>query len=241
MHRRDYTSSTGTSNQNDAEQSSGILIDSRTVVEKEDFVSTGILTFAQGDIIEIEINEHKLFLLGDIVKLTIYSIGGIYTVKTTIVAKGEGAIIVLNPPENQKQFLGKREHPRVDTNNSGMIRARLQSDEYDSYIYEEPIQIKVENISINGMGLILEEGQAEEGINVGCQMKVEINLGFEVECIIEVVQKRNSEEGFYYGVKIMELPEEKKNPLRSFILKLQVEQRFENRSIQDKSKLKGRR
>lgn len=228
-------------NQDESEKAAGILIDSRTVVEKDDFVSTGILTFAQGDIIEIEINEHLLYSLGDIVKLTIYSIGGIYTVKTTVVARDQGTIIVLNPPENQKQFLGKREHPRVNTVNSGLIKTMLQTKVSDSHIYEEPVQISLENISINGMGLKVKAEQTEVDLRIGCQMEVEINLGFPMECKIEVVQMQDTIEGFYYGVKIIDLPIDKKNPLRAFILKLQVEQRFENRSIQVRSKLKDRR
>ena len=48
-----------------------VLIDSRAVLGKDDFVATGVLTYAQGDIIEIELPEYDVFQLGDKVKMTV--------------------------------------------------------------------------------------------------------------------------------------------------------------------------
>ena len=72
------------------EPNMSILVHCRTVVEKKDYVSTGILTYAEGDMVEVEIGDYQLFDLGTIVKLTIYTPAGIFMFNTTVIAKDEG-------------------------------------------------------------------------------------------------------------------------------------------------------
>ena len=50
-----------------------VLIECQAVMSKDDFVSTGILTYAQGDIMEIELPEYDVFQLGDKAKMTLYT------------------------------------------------------------------------------------------------------------------------------------------------------------------------
>ncbi len=209
----------------------GILMDSRTVVETMDFVSTGILTYAEGDIIEIEIAEFDLFKLGDPVKITIYSLGGIYTLHTSVVAKDTGAIIIINPPENQKKFLGRREYPRVDTKSRGMIKAVSLKESAQRQQLAQPLDIQVTNVSVNGIAFsLLQEGyEIRPNSHV---LDVELDAGVAIGCEIEVVRKESSDSGIYYGARILQFPKEKINAFRAFILRTQVQLRAIERKRQ---------
>lgn len=97
------------------------LIHSRTIVEKQDYVTTGISTYVEGDLLGIDLNEYKRFELGDSVQLTFYSPVGIHRLQSTIIGKDEGSIAVIFPPR-AFQFVEKRESPRVEVTAVGKLR-----------------------------------------------------------------------------------------------------------------------
>jgi c-di-GMP-binding flagellar brake protein YcgR len=199
------------------------LIDSKTVVEKKDFVSTGVLTYVMGDIIEVEISQFDVFKLGDSVKLTIYSKTGLFVFDTTVIAKADGSLIVLNPPENQRKFIEKRETPRVSVESRGLLNVAGVSSNTNKLSFEEPIHFLLDNISMIGLGFTLAD---EIEINLQSRMEVELHLGFSMPCVIQIVRKVKHPAGVYYGAKYVELPKDKTTALRAFILKNQVETYF---------------
>ncbi|SDE32974.1 PilZ domain-containing protein [Paenibacillus sp. UNCCL117] len=201
---------------------SGILLNSRTVVEKKEFVSTGILTYAEGDILEIEISDYKKFELGDSVKMTVYSPGGIYTFHSTVVAKDQGALMVINPPQNQKRFAEKRESPRVDVEHSGQLLSIHYADSGEQEL-EERLRLDIRNVSVSGVGFLMEGGKRLEE---SATADVMLDLGFDITCRVEIIRSEPEETGIYYGAKYVEMPVEKANALRAFIIKKQVEQHF---------------
>ncbi|MBD3922559.1 PilZ domain-containing protein [Paenibacillus sp. PR3] len=97
------------------------LVHSRTIVEKQDYVTTGISTYVEGELLGIDLNEYKRFELGDSVQLTIYSPVGIHRLQSTIIGKDEGSIAVIFPPR-AFQFVEKRESPRVEVTAVGKLR-----------------------------------------------------------------------------------------------------------------------
>jgi c-di-GMP-binding flagellar brake protein YcgR len=201
--------------------SSNILLHSRAVVEKQDFVSTGFLSYAEGDLIEIEMSEYKQFDLGEPVKLTIYSPEGMFILHSTIIAKDSGFIVVINPPENQKKFLGKRKNPRVNTDKSGWIHALHSIGNAENRkVLNQPISFIVNNISVSGIGFTLSEQVkllAEE------KVELEIDLHLKFPCVAEIVHSDASEAGLYYGASFVDLTLQKQNTLRAFILGIQIE------------------
>ncbi|WP_201305400.1 PilZ domain-containing protein [Paenibacillus puerhi] len=204
---------------------SGILLNSRTVVEKQEFVSTGILTYAEGDILEIEISDYKAFDLGDSVKMTVYSPGGVYTFQSTVVAKDHGALMVINPPQNQKRFAEKRENPRVEVEQSGQLLAIA----YESGGEEElpaTVPLDIRNVSVSGVGFIL---QSDLSLAKHMTAEVKLDLGFEMACRLEIIRSEPGDAGTYYGARYVEMPFEKANTLRAFVLKKQVEQHFSSK------------
>jgi PilZ domain. len=97
------------------------LVHSRTIVEKQDYVTTGISTYVEGELLGIDLNEYKRFELGDSVQLTFYSPVGIHRLQSTIIGKDEGSIAVIFPPR-AFQFVEKRESPRVQVEAVGKFR-----------------------------------------------------------------------------------------------------------------------
>ncbi|GFN33062.1 PilZ domain-containing protein [Paenibacillus xylaniclasticus] len=97
------------------------LVHSRTVVEKQGYVTTGISTYVEGELLGIDLDEYKRFELGDSVQLTFYSPVGIHQLQSTIIGKDEGSIAVIFPPK-AFQFTEKRESPRVQVEAEGRIR-----------------------------------------------------------------------------------------------------------------------
>ncbi|MFD2672088.1 PilZ domain-containing protein [Marinicrinis sediminis] len=211
----------------------GILLDSRTVVETRDYLTTGILTYAEGDIIEIELSDYRKFKLGDVVKLSIYSLGGIHTVHSSVVAIDNGVVIVLNPPENQKKFLNKREHPRVDIEEKGHI-TKVFHPQKDLNI-ASPIQIHIQNISIGGVGF-LATGQPSLTL-YETRVELQLHIGHATACDVEVVRHEETEGGIYYGAKMVHFPQARINALRAYILTKQIQYRAVSRKQEFRSRL----
>ncbi|NOU95006.1 PilZ domain-containing protein [Paenibacillus sp. LMG 31456] len=209
----------------------GILLHSRTVVEKDGFVSTGLLTYAEGDIIEVEIPEYKVFNLGDSVKITVYSPGGIYTFLSSVVAKHQGALIIINPPLNQNRFVEKRESPRVRVNQKGSLHAVswLHLDEKQKLT--DTIGLTVQNISVSGIGFVL----SDEGFDLGSAsvIEAELDLGFKLPIVAEIIRRESLFEGYYYGARYVDMEIERVTSIRAFVLKMQVESYFKEKELRE--------
>lgn len=199
--------------------SASILVHSRTVVEKKDFVSTGILIHTEGDMLEIEMSEFKQYELGDAVRIAIYSPVGICMFQSTVIAKDNGTLIVINPPENRKKFAEKREHPRVEVDRTGHVNA-VDAGSEAALKLEQPMPFTINNLSVSGIGFTL-----EGDFRMIEQTKVELTLLLEkpLVCEAEIVRREAAENGYYYGARYVDLTKESVNTLRAFVLRAQVE------------------
>ncbi|TXK76012.1 PilZ domain-containing protein [Paenibacillus sp. N3.4] len=218
---------------------SDVLIQSKAVLGKADFVATGVLTYALGDIMEVELPEFDIFRLGDKVKMTIYSKSGLFVLETTVVAKDHGSVIVINPPENRKKFTEKREFPRIDVIQEGLLFGLQDSNKRNKHQFDDPVGIAIKNVSMSGLGFTIENNLiVEKIVQKHSYLEVEINLGFLLSCTMEIVRKEKVETGFYYGASYIQFPDEKINPLRGFILKNQIESYFvQKREAELKSRM----
>lgn len=204
-----------------------VMIDSKAMLSKDDYVATGVLTYALGDIIEVELPEYDKFSLGDKCKMTVYTKSGLFVMETTVVAKEQGSVIVLNPPENRRKFTEKREFPRVDVKNEGLLFGLQDKYKRNKHQFDEPIRFSIKNISVNGLGFTIHENvMLEKVIQKQSQLEVELILGFLVPCTMEIVRQEKTANGWYYGASFIRVPEEKTNALRGFILKNQIETYF---------------
>ncbi|MDR6553685.1 PilZ domain-containing protein [Paenibacillus qinlingensis] len=214
-----------------------VLIDSRAVLAKDDFVATGILTYAQGDIMEIELPEYDVFQLGDKAKMTLYTKSGLFVLDTTVVAREPGSLIVINPPENRKKFSEKREFPRVNVKNIGQIFGFQNIQQKEQYQLEQAIEISIKNISMSGLGFTINDSSMIDAIlHKKCQLQVQLDLGFEMPCMLEIIRKEKQEGSYYYGASFESVPAEQSNALRGFILRNQIQTYFEQKRDEEYKK-----
>ncbi|QGQ93456.1 PilZ domain-containing protein [Paenibacillus psychroresistens] len=201
------------------EPNMSILVHCRTVVEKKDYVSTGILTYAEGDMVEVEIGDYQLFDLGTIVKLTIYTPAGIFMFNTTVIAKDVGFLILINPPENRRKFSEKRKETRIEMDKNGYLHGVCSQGSSEMKAFAEPIDVLISNISQSGIGFTVNgdlELKIDEHIEVAAELG--INLSFRAQ----VVRVEKLEAISQYGAEIIEIHPDQNKALRAFILKSQV-------------------
>jgi c-di-GMP-binding flagellar brake protein YcgR len=213
---------------------SAILIDSRTVVEKKQFVSTGILSHIEGDLIEIQVTPSSAFKLGEPVKMTIYSPIGMFTYLSSVIAVDSESIVVVNPPDLQKKFPERREHVRVDVNGTGIIQEVGYGLMGMKRVDPDPIHIDIRNISLGGIGFRLTEQKLE--LMESTVLRMELDIGTRLPCTGTVVRVDAEESLPAYGVKFLEVENSRVNTLRAFVLRVQVQQR-----VQNKKKASGER
>lgn len=214
----------------------GIKMHSKTVVMKKDYVTTGVLTYVEGDIIEVEIADLKSFALGDQVKVTIYSTGGIHVFESHVVAQDRGSLIILNPPQNEDKFAERREHPRVQVNGEGKLYAIIDDLSKKREVLEEPLELTVSNVSISGIGLTL-FGNTE--LKNSMLLEIEVELGSTLQVTAEIVRREKTEFGFFYGAHFIDLAADKLTSLRAYILKHQVESYYKKKEEDKYKEAKG--
>jgi c-di-GMP-binding flagellar brake protein YcgR len=196
-----------------------ILVHCRTVVEKKDYVSTGVLTYAEGDMVEVEIGDYQLFDLGTIVKLTIYTPAGIFMFNTTVIAKDVGYLILINPPENRRKFSEKRKEVRVEIDRRGYLHGIWPLGSSEKQAFAAPIEVSVNNISQSGIGFTVD---GDFKLNEGEHIEIAAHLGTNVSCKAQIRRMDDPESGTQYGAEIIDIPAEQSTALRAFILKSQV-------------------
>jgi c-di-GMP-binding flagellar brake protein YcgR len=196
-----------------------ILVHCRTVVEKKDYVSTGVLTYAEGDMVEVEIGDYQLFDLGSIVKLTIYTPAGMFIFNTTVIAKDKGFLILINPPENRRKFSEKRKETRIEMDKKAFLHGIWPQGSSEKKAFAEPVDVSVNNISQSGIGFTV-DGDLE--LNIDEHIDFAADLGIKLTCKAQVVRAEKLETGTQYGVEIIDIPAEQNIALRAFILKSQV-------------------
>lgn len=198
------------------------LLDSRTVVEKEGYVSTGLLTHVEGEMLEIELSEFKTFDLGDPVHLTLYSPVGIQRLQSTVIAKAEGSLAVLLPPKSLAGLEEKREANRLEVRLDGQLQPIVQTSVAAAAAEdeEEPLAVfKSRNVSLSGIGF---ETRHNVPIRVGEMLSAVVTMGFELNCRIEIVRREPEGEFCFYGARFVELSELQTRMLRAFLIREQV-------------------
>ncbi len=197
--------------------SSALLLQSRTMLEKKDFVATGDLVHIEGDIIVVEIAQHPYFHLGDAIKFTIYSPVGVLAFHSTVVAKNENTVMLINPPEIQRKFEDKRMNPRISVEMEGMVHS-INGKEADVE-GRRSISCQIRNLSLGGLGFL---SAKLDGLDVNASVGMEMDLSFPLVFRAEVVRMKPTPLGLYCGAKFIDISNQDLNSLRAFILKAQV-------------------
>ncbi|MFC4811443.1 PilZ domain-containing protein [Paenibacillus sp. GCM10023250] len=202
------------------------LLHSRTVVEKDGYVSTGILTHAEGDMMEIELTEFRNFELGDPVNLTVYSPVGIHRLRSSVIAKASGALAVLFPERSLAGLEERRESPRVDVAVQGKLKHRQtetvtgKNDERHTFELEEEFEFVTRNISDSGIGFKLLFGGPK--LDIGDVYDVTLALETQFPCRLEIIRKDDSGQREGYGARFLDLSEQQRRGVRAFLIREQV-------------------
>lgn len=213
-----------------------VLTESKAVVEKKGFVATGTLTYAAGEILEIEFPQYDQFALGEQVRVMIYAKGGIYVFESTVIARDSGSLIVLNPPENRRKFQDKRQDPRISVNHTGRLLSLFEYARKTERRFPDPPAIRVDNLSMSGAGIWFD---LELPLQVRNQLHLELDIGFQLEIRTEIVHLRRGEQGILCGTRIIQIDMEQANKLRSYILKNQIETYYRIKEEKIREQLQG--
>src|SRR5690554_3023772 len=172
-----------------------VLLHCRTVVEKKQYVATGLLAFAEGDVVEVELDEHGKFKLGEAVKITIYSPVGILVFQSTVIAKGSESIMILNSRDISNKFGEARQFPRVIVNADATISGVLDENDIAApHIVPNP-NCRIDNISMGGIGLVFPKN---EQLKPRIKLQMSIRLQFEFACTVEIVRVEDGDEFQYF-------------------------------------------
>lgn len=213
----------------------GILLHCRTVVESQNFVTTGLMTHVEGELFEVELSEFEAFELGETVKLTLYTPAGIQSFPSTVFAKYEGAIALIQPPQLHKKFQEKREHPRVEVEGSLYI-LHIVDREGRMTALEQPIQVPLRNISVSGVGF---EAPDTPEFTRFAKLTANVALDFDFNCELEIVRRERQENGVMCGAVMKLLDPDMLRPLRALILRQQVERNVQTRQQAEVPKKSG--
>jgi len=213
-----------------------VLIDSNAVVEKKNFVATGTVTYVAGELLEIEFPQSDQFTLGEKVKVMIYAKGGIYVFESTVLAKDMGALVVLNPPENRRKFMDKRQDPRVPVKENARLLSVYEFSRRTERTFSEPPIIRLDNISVSGIGLLLDSDMPLQPRN---QLLLEVDFGVKFACRTEIVHLQPHEQGIRCGTRIVELNDIYAKWLRSFIMRCQIETYYKEKQERIRRALQG--
>lgn len=199
------------------------MLGKSVVVENSSFVSTGKISYLDGDILEIEITSWKNFSLGEKVKAVIYARGGLVTFETSVVGKSHGVLIVLVPPDWQPALLQRRQHVRVPWGAQGELLQIVER--RGVHLLDNPEPIVVENISLGGIGFRCGQRLLDAGTIATVRLPIEQFPPVPVM----VLHGREENDGRFHGGRFLELPQKQIQTLRAFLLNRQVWMRLQER------------
>lgn len=209
------------------------LLLSRTVVEKDGYVSTGVLTHIEGDMMEIELSDFKNFELGDPVNLIVYSPVGIHRLHSSVIAKATGALAILFPERALIGLEERREAPRIDAAARGKMRHTtsrdvMTSDGLVTVEAEEEYELITRNISDSGVAFFVSAGPK---LDMGECIDVTLEFGSPFHCRLEIMRRVESAQREGYGARFLELDELQRRALRAFLIREQVEAYFRIKQV----------
>lgn len=207
-----------------------IAVGSQVSVEKDMYVSTGVVTYVEGDILEIKLSHARLYEKGEPVKLTIYSAKGFQILSSSVIALDDGVLTVFNPPENQR-LINRRQHPRVDVEDTGRICALRNSLDGED-VLDETRSFLLRNLSIGGAGFVLHDARGLQ-ISMIADIELDIINGI-IPCTVEITRMQGLDDGrFYVGAKIVRMEQAHMSTLRGYILRIQIKNRAKERKYEE--------
>lgn len=202
------------------------LVGRSVMLEIAGFVSTGIVSHIEGDIIEIDNDNAETYGLGQSAKVVIYAKGGLINFESAIVGKTAGTVIILNPPEIKNSSLQRRQNFRVPVSIQGTVDSIIDGKGIP-LVLDQPVPIHVLDIGLGGIAFHIPEYE----LNPGSVLKAELPIGEQVESYHLLVLHSRTGEGNLrvHGCKFQSISDEQLQTLYAFTLGEQIRARLEIR------------
>lgn len=168
---------------------------------------------------DVELPEYEQFQLGERVKVTVYSPVGIIVFATIIIARHQGALLFIYPPNQQYRFIDRRENTRVKVRKHGFVNA-LCTEDGEVIPLTNPTPMHLYDISLNGLGFVL---LSDESLAVDSRVRAELHIGFTLSCELRIVRFEMRDGVGSCGAELITTSEADARGLRAFILKEQIE------------------
>lgn len=196
------------------------LLGSFVTLEGTKNLDSGKISFVEGELFEIEFPQFKCYAPGDVVKVTIYTHEGMVFFDTTVIAQGSKEIILLLPSDIYSQILKKRQFPRLEISIPGTIYL-ISDDGDDDQNSQLELPVEIHDISQGGIGF-----SSVLPILTKSLISIIIQLETPLSCTLEVIHTREYKDNRFYGCNFKDLSPNKMNALRAWILRKQIEMRF---------------
>ncbi|MGZ9587300.1 PilZ domain-containing protein [Paenibacillus marinisediminis] len=196
-----------------------VLLHSRTVLEGEECIATGVISFIEGELMDVQLPEYDQFQLGERVKVTVYSPVGIHTFTTVIIARHQGSLLFIYPPNQQSRFSERREHPRIEVRKHGFITA-LYGQDGSIIQLSSPMPMHLHDISLNGVGFTL---LSDQPLEQSSRVLAELHIGFTLTCELRIIRSALRDGKSFCGAAMGSLDDEGSRGLQAFILREQIE------------------
>lgn len=200
------------------------LIGCNVVIQGDKIVHTGVISLVEGESLEIDLPQYKQFKLGGNVKAIIYSPEGMINFNSSVIAQDVGTIVLIIPI-NLHKLLNKRKDPRVEIELPGHLYSITDASFKKTSTLEQPEPIIIVNVSLGGIGFISNTLE----IRIKSVILLEMSFDSPLLTTFETIHVNELEQGQYYGCRFINLPLGNSNSLRAFILKTQINARFEEK------------
>lgn len=169
-------------------------------------------------------------LVGRLVRIVLYSTQGLQNLEavTTFIADNfQVNFIVKEWPE----VIDRRNHVKIPVHLSGMLMG-LNTSDNDIQLFDEPIPIMIQNISVGGMLFA-----CDRSLTIDLKYLCKIKLSqMPIEASILVIRKevRQNEEMFYYGCSFQDLSPNIDAKICQFIYQSQIKAHKKEQMIHSK-------
>ena len=210
------------SNRNTNEASASSIIDSRIIINNGSFASTGKVSYFEGDIIEGEFTDYHLFEIGKKARVTIHTSNEVFVFFSVILAKDNGLLILLHPPEHTIYPTDRRISPRVPYQINALMKAVKPAILTIKVPLGIPLPMEIKNVSLTGIHFTTLNNI---GMKKDYHADIELQLGTLLINEIAIVRVVDQQDCVNYGATFLNLQTDQLIELKSFLLLTQIENR----------------
>ncbi len=189
------------------------LTRSKAVVETIDAICTGMLSYMEGDIAEIEFKDGDRIHLGEVVKVTIFPPAGMQVFYSVAVVRSRNAIMVVVPPAKEEKFGEIGESLNLELNCKGRLYAKCPD-----VPLPQVYTCRLKHISSNRIVFMV-----DKKMEIACsRVAVEFSSDIKLKCEAEIVSRSDEGKEICYVAVYEGLAEENAFSLKAYMLKRQI-------------------